>query len=210
MGLFSCFGLRTRSYNAKKYELTDNNKENKKKNRRSTDMIGVADTNVYPQMIEETGGEVRALKDIKDDMDDSQCHINNNHNSDHKDDKKPIKEDIVEEKVCDDCAEKDQTEEHHKVTDHKDVDTDNHSAADHKSHETSDLSSAKNDSDGHHEQTTADHNTSVPEVSHFSTSDHNAVSMDTTTTSDFSGGADTSGGDSGGGDCGGGDCGGGD
>jgi len=191
MGLFSCFGLRSKSYNAKKYELSsDTKKETKKKNRRSTDSIGVADTNAYPQLIEETGGEVHSLKDIKE-TDENECQTNNNHNDcHHKGDGKHGSED--------DCTGR-QTEEHKPNHQQNNAEDNHHLGADHQQNHSNTGHSSADDHHGH-----SDHNTSSGDVTHH-TSDHAMDISSPADTSNFSGGGDCGGGDSGGDGGGGGD-----
>ncbi|XP_054166507.1 histidine-rich glycoprotein-like isoform X2 [Oppia nitens] len=87
MGLFSCFGGKSRSYNAKKHEMDrDRQSSNKKSSRRGTDSIGVPDSNLVPSLIQETGYHET------DDNNKGNDHRNHNHehqsqevisNSDH-------------------------------------------------------------------------------------------------------------------------------
>ena len=189
MGLFSCFGLRTKSYNAKKYELRD--ERDKKKKRVSTDSIGVADTNVYPQLIEETGGgihpihsnhDLEATKDANENIcqltDDQKNDINRNDSIEDNKQNQINSEDKADDK-CEQFIENELTKE----SGHQNQCTPVHQT---------------NDDSAHHNHSVSEHNTfGCDTIDQSHGTDHNTSTMDTTT--DFSGGADTGCGDTSGG-----------
>ena len=187
MGLLNCFGLRTKSYNAKKYELNTNKKDKNKKKRVSTDSFGVADTNVHPQLIEETGGDIHPItSDILNESKDSNenvCQLTDNQKNEinHKEDNQKADEQVVtKEEQTDDKHPANDYKLNHELTQEshqKDI-TDNQTVADHQIHSTS------------------DHNTSVGYYSgnQSHSTDQNTVSMDTSYTSGGGGATESSGG----------------